>query len=158
MPLKAPAPAPGPLLTHGPVVGIVVQHITVNGYTETDPFAAIGGFTALSFGDQTRNSAVTELGYQASLALGRWQPFAKLVWNHELASTDRSVTATLTTIVAPSYWMPAVVLGKDWGTATIGTTVTFAPGVTGYGTLTSQIGQQNVVTYGGQLGLNVALR
>jgi hypothetical protein len=26
----------------------VLQHITVNGYTETDPFAAIGGFTALS--------------------------------------------------------------------------------------------------------------
>ncbi len=158
MPLKAPAPAPWPLLTHGPVVGIVLQHITVNGYTETDPFAAIGGFTALSFGDQTRNSAVTELGYQASLDLGRWHPFTKLVWNHELASTDRSVTASLTTIVAPSYWMPAVVLGKDWGTATLGTTVAFAPGVTGYGTLTSQIGQQNVVTYGGQVGLNVALR
>jgi uncharacterized protein YhjY with autotransporter beta-barrel domain len=105
MPLKAAAPAQWPLLTFGPVVGIVLQHITVNGYTETDPFAAIGGFTALSFGDQTRNSAVTELGYQAGLALGRWQPFTKLVWNHELASTDRSVTASLTTIVAPSYWM-----------------------------------------------------
>jgi outer membrane lipase/esterase len=157
MPLKAPAAA-SPLLTFGPVAGIVLQHITVNGYTETDPFAAIGGFTALSFGDQTRNSAVTELGYQASLALGRWQPFTKLVWNHELVSTDRSVTASLTSIVAPSYWMPAVVLGKDWGTATIGTTVTFAPGVTGYGTLTSQIGEQNVITYGGQVGLNVALR
>jgi outer membrane lipase/esterase len=158
IPLKAPAAAPWPLLTFGPVAGIVLQHITVNGYTETDPFAAIGGFTALSFGDQTRNSAVTELGYQASMDLGRWHPFTKLVWNHELASTDRSVTAALTSIVAPSYWMPAVVLGKDWGTATLGTTVTFAPGVTGYGTLTSQIGQQNVVTYGGQLGLNVALR
>jgi outer membrane lipase/esterase len=158
MPLKAAAPAPWPLLTFGPVVGIVLQHITVNGYTETDPFAAIGGFTALSFGDQTRNSAVTELGYQASLDLGRWHPFTKLVWNHELASTDRSVTASLTTIVAPSYWMPAVLLGKDWGTATLGTTVTFAPGVTGYGTLTSQIGQQNVIAYGGQVGLNVALR
>jgi outer membrane lipase/esterase len=137
---------------------VVLQHITVNGYTETDPFASIGGFTALSFADQTRNSAVTELGYQASLDLGKWRPFAKLVWNHELASTDRSVTASLTSIVAPSYWMPAVVLGKDWGTATLGTTVAFAPGVTGYGTLTSQVGQQNVVTYGGQIGLNVALR
>ncbi len=156
MPLKAPASMP--LLTHGPVVGIVLQHITVDGYTETDPFAAIGGFTALSFGGQTRNSAVTELGYQASLDLGRWRPFAKLAWNHELASTDRSVTASLTSVTAPSYWMPAVVLGKDWGTATIGTTVTFAPGFTGYGTLTSQIGQQNVTTYGGQVGLNVALR
>jgi outer membrane lipase/esterase len=158
MPLKAPAAPAWPLLTFGPVAGIVLQHITVNGYTETDPFAAIGGFTALSFGNQTRNSAVTELGYQASMTLGRWTPFTKLVWNHELASTDRSVTASLTSIVAPSYWMPAVVLGKDWGTATLGTTVTFAPGVTGYGTLTSQIGQQNVVTYGGQVGLNVAFR
>jgi outer membrane lipase/esterase len=158
MPLKAPAPSPGPQLTHGPVVGIVLQHIRVDGYTETDPFTAIGGFTALSFGDQTRDSAVTELGYQASIDWGKWHPFAKLVWNHELASTDRSVTATLTSTMAPSYWMPAVVLGKDWGTATIGTTATFAPGVTGYATLTSQIGQQNVVTYGGQVGINVALR
>ncbi len=159
MPLKAPAsPALWPVITHGPLVGIVLQHIRVNGYTETDQFAAIGGFTALSFGDQTRDSAVTELGYQASIDLGRWRPFAKLVWDHELAPTDRNVTASLTSVVAPSYFMPAVVLGKDWGTATIGTTATFAPGVTGYATVFSQIAQHNVVTYGGQVGLNVALR
>jgi hypothetical protein len=54
--------------------------------------------------------------------------------------------------------MPAVVLGKDWGAATIGTTAMFAPGVTGYATFTGQLGQQNVITYGGQVGLNVALR
>jgi outer membrane lipase/esterase len=158
IPLKAPAPTPWPQVTHGPLVGIVLQHIRVNGYTETDQFAAIGGFTALSFADQTRDSAVTELGYQASVDLGKWRPFAKLVWDHELAPLDRTVTASLTSVVAPSYWMPAVVLGRDWGTATLGTTVTFAPGVTGYGTVFSQIAQHNVVTYGGQIGLNVALR
>jgi hypothetical protein len=32
-----------------------------------------------------------------------------------------------------------------------------APGVTGYTTFTGQIAQQNVVIYGGQVGLNVAL-
>jgi len=159
MPLKAPAaPSPWPQITHGPLVGIVLQHIKVDGYTETDQFASIGGFTALSFGDQTRDSAVTELGYQASIDLGRWRPFAKLVWDHELAPLDRSVTASLTSVVAPSYWMPAVVLGRDWGTATVGTTATFAPGVTGYATVFSQIAQHNVVTYGGQVGVNVALR
>lgn len=158
MPVKAAPSTFDAKLTHGPVVGIVLQHITVDGYTETDPFAAIGGFTALSFAGQTRNSAVTELGYQASIDLGQWRPFAKLVWNHELVSDDRSVTASLTSIVAPSYWMPAVVLGKDWGSATIGSTATFAPGVTGYATLSSQFGQQNVVTYGGQIGINIALR
>ncbi len=156
MPVKAPAP--WPQITHGPLVGIILQRVHVNGYTETDQFAAIGGFTALSFGDQTRDSAVTELGYQVGIDLGRWHPFAKLVWDHELAPTDRNVTASLTSVVAPSYFMPAVVLGKDWGTATVGTTVTFASGITGYGTVFSQIAQHNLVTYGGQVGLNVALR
>jgi uncharacterized protein with beta-barrel porin domain len=70
----------------------VLQHVTVNGFTEADAFSSIGGFTALSFAEQTRNSAVSELGYQASIDWGRWRPFAKVVWNHELASTDRSVT------------------------------------------------------------------
>ena len=93
MPVKAVPPAAGPVITHGPLAGIVLQRINVNGFTETDSFAPIGGFTALSFGDQTRNSAVTELGYQASIDFGKWRPFAKLVWNHELASTDRAVTA-----------------------------------------------------------------
>jgi outer membrane lipase/esterase len=157
MPVKAAEPAL-PRLTHGPVVGMVLQHIVVDGFTETDAFSSIGGFTALSFADQTRNSAVSELGYQASIDWGKWRPFAKLVWNHEFASTDRSVTATLTSTVAPPFSMPAVVLGKDWGTATTGTTVMFAPGVIGYATFTGQLGQQSVITYGGQVGLNVALR
>jgi outer membrane lipase/esterase len=158
LPAKAQAPAAWPQVTHGPVAGIVLQHITVDGFTEADQFAAVGGFTALSFAGQTRNSAVSELGYQASIDFGKWQPFAKLVWNHEFASTDRSVTAALTSTVAPSFSMPAAVLGKNWGMATIGTTVAFAPDVTGYTTFTGQLGQQNVVTYGGQIGLNVALR
>lgn len=157
MPVKAAPAAAGPEIIHGPVVGIVLQHIHVNGYTETDPFASIGGFTALSFADQTRDSAVTELGYRASVDVGIWRPFAKLVWNHELANTDRSVTASLTSVSAPSYFMPAVVVGKDWGTGEIGTTVTISKSVTGYTTFVSEIVQRNVVAYGGQVGLNVAL-
>jgi hypothetical protein len=54
--------------------------------------------------------------------------------------------------------MPAVVLGKDWGTGTVGASATFAPGVTAYATFTGQFAERNVVTYGGQVGLNVALR
>jgi len=89
--------------------------------------------------------------------VGIWRPFAKLVWNHELANTDRSVTASLTSVSAPSYFMPAVVVGKDWGTGEIGTTVTISKSVTGYTTFVSEIVQRNVVAYGGQVGLNVAL-
>jgi outer membrane lipase/esterase len=158
MPVKAVPAAAGAAITHGPVVGIVLQRVRVDGFTETDPFASIGGFTALAFGSQTRNSAVSELGYRANIDLGIWRPFAKLAWNHELAATDRSVTASLTSVAAPSYIVPAVLPGRDWGTGTVGTTATIGQGVTGYAAFTGEIAQRNVVAYGGQIGVNVALR
>jgi outer membrane lipase/esterase len=151
MPGKAPPAAIE--LTHGPVLGIVLQQVRIGAYTETNP---AGVPTALSFDSQLRNSAVTELGYQASLTLGIWQPFAKAVWNHELVDKERDVTAALTSIIAPSYFMPAVVLGRDWGTGTLGTRIKLSPTVAAYAAAIGQIGQSNVVTYGGQVGLNAA--
>jgi outer membrane lipase/esterase len=150
---KAPA-SDAFYLVHGPVAGILLQRVAVDGYTEID---SLGGVTALSYADQVRDSAVTELGYQAQIALGIWSPYAKLTWNHELVPYDRSVTASLTTITAPSYSMPAVALGKDWGTGTVGTTVALRRGVTAYASLTGQFGQSDATFYGGQVGLNVAL-
>ena len=74
MAVKAPvAPA---YFKHGPVAGIVLQRVRVDGFTESDP---LGGISSLAFDLQTRNSTVTELGYQASIDLGRWQPFVKAV-------------------------------------------------------------------------------
>jgi outer membrane lipase/esterase len=154
-PLFVKAPADAPLtLVHGPVAGILLQRIWVDGFTETD---SLGGVTALSFADQIRNSAVTELGYQAHIDVGKWSPYIKLTWDHELVPYNRSVTASLTTITAPSYSMPAVALGKDWGAGTIGTTVALGRGTTAYASFTSQFGQSQVTFYTGQIGLNVAL-
>jgi outer membrane lipase/esterase len=154
MPVKA---APAVALTHGPVVGVTLQQVRVDGFTETDQFASIGGFTALSFLAQTRDSAVTELGYQASADIGLWHPFGKLVWNHELVDPNRDVTAFLTSAsFAPGYSLPAVVLGTDWGTATVGASVKLSPNVTGVVSFVSQFAQQSVTTYGGQVGINAA--
>jgi outer membrane lipase/esterase len=61
-------------------------------------------------------------------------------------------------LAAPSYSLPAVVPGKDWGTGTPGTTATITKGVTGYAAFSGEIVQRNVATYGGQFGVNVALR
>ncbi len=161
--LMKAAPTTVPVyLTHGPLAGILWQRVGVDGFGETDPFASVGGFTELSYAGQTRNSAVSELGYQAAMDLGIWHPFAKVAWNHELASTNRSVTAYVTSfaaegIVAPGYAMPAVNLGKDWASATLGTTAALGRGMTAYATFNAQMGQGNVTTYGGQLGVNVAL-
>lgn len=151
---KAPAAAAAAvLLTHGPVVGVILQQVYVNGFAETNPS---GAPTALAFASQTRNSAVTELGYQASLKCGNWEPYAKLTWDHELADLNRLVAASLTSIVAPSFTMPAVIIGRDWATGTVGTRVKMGAGLSGYAALTAEMGQGNVTTYGGQIGLNVA--
>ncbi|WP_426412906.1 autotransporter outer membrane beta-barrel domain-containing protein [Bradyrhizobium ganzhouense] len=149
---KAPAEAPF-VLRHGPVVGIILQQVYVDGFTETNPS---GAPTALAFASQTRNSAVTELGYQANLKVGIWEPYAKLTWDHELADLNRLVGASLTSIVAPAFSMPAVILGRDWAAATLGTRVRLASNVSGYAALTDQLGQGNATSYGGQVGLNVA--
>lgn len=136
-------------LKHGPVTGVAFQRVDVNAFTET------GSVTALSFDTQIRNSAITELGYQASYVWGVYEPFAKVVWNHEWADSNRDVTASLTTIAAPSYFMPAVVLGKDWGTATVGTSAKISQNVKGFALVTSEFAQNAVTAYGGQIGFNV---
>jgi outer membrane lipase/esterase len=151
---KAPAAAPALMLTHGPVVGLILQQVYLDGFTETNP---TGAPTALSFGSQTRNSAVTELGYQASLKCGIWEPYAKVVWDHEAADLNRLVSASLTSIVAPSFTMPAVVLGRDWAMGTFGTRVKLGDTLSGYAAVIAELGQNNVTTYGGQIGLNLAL-
>ncbi len=148
------APVTQPLqLVHGPVVGIIQQQVHIDGYTETN---ASGAPTALSFGAQTRNSTVSEIGYQASLRYGIWEPYARLVWDHEWADLDRLVGASLTSIVAPSFTMPAVILGRDWASATAGTRVQLGNRLSGYAAVIAELGQNNVVAYGGQIGLNYA--
>ena len=161
MSVKAP-PVPYYFST-GPLVGIILQQVRIDGFTETDQFASVGGLTALSFAGQLRNSAVSELGWQASYDAGVWKPFLKATWNYEWANTDRDVTASLTTPVAvalgaPAYSLPAVILGKDWGAGAIGTSVDLGRGVTGLAVFNSEFAQRSVTIYGGQLGINVRAR
>ena len=145
------------VVTHGPLAGMLLQRVHIDGYTESDQFAAVGGFTALSFANQNRDSAVSELGYQASVKLGNWSPFAKLTWDHEFAGAGRTVTASLTMIAAPSYFMPAVIPGTDWMALSAGTSVRLERGITGFAMFTGEAAQKSVTSYGGQVGVNVAL-
>lgn len=137
-------------VTHGPIAGMSFQRVKVSGFTES------GSFTSLSFGDQMRNSAVSALGYQISVDLGRSQPFGRVLWNHELANTNRDVQASLTTIAAPSYTMPAVVAGKDWGSTVAGASVKMSERIRGLFALSGQFAQRQVSVYGGQVGINAA--
>src|SRR5262249_37187436 len=71
-----------------------------------------------------------------------------------VAPLNREVTASLTTIAAPSFSMPAVVLGRDWATTTVGSQYAFDPAWSGLVSFTAQVGQQRATVYGGLLGLS----
>jgi outer membrane lipase/esterase len=137
-------------LTHGPIVGLEVQAARFNPFTET------GGVTALAFSNIGRDSIVSAIGYRVAYDVGSWRPFAQLTYNHEFDRLNSEVTAALTTVTAPSYSMPIVRLGRNWGMATVGTTVDFGRGFTGFATFNSAFAQNNVTHYGGRFGLNYA--
>jgi outer membrane autotransporter protein len=114
----------GPVST-GPVAGAVLQQVRIGGFTETGS----SGYTALSFGSQTRGSAVTQPGWRVSVDAGNWQPFADVQWNHEWADKNRTITASLTSIAAPSWSSPAVPIAANWASGSVGVSYRVNPQV-----------------------------
>jgi outer membrane lipase/esterase len=62
----------------------------------------------------------------------------------------------LTTTAAPSFSLPAVILGKDWGEVKAGVTIDAGRGakIMAVGSVDFAQGSANV--YGGQIGFNIA--
>ena len=124
----------------------------VNGFTET----GTSGVTALSFRSQTRDSVVSQLGWRALMDVGNWQPFAEAKWNHEWAGKDRTVTASLTSVSAPSYTMDAAPVAADWATSSLGVSYKLNSQMILRGAVSAVFFNQQQISYGGELGLNVS--
>jgi outer membrane lipase/esterase len=138
-------------LRTGPIAGLLWQRIGIDGFSETG-----GNFTSLGFSNQVRDSLVATLGWRAKVVLDAWQPFAELAWSHEFASSDRDVTAYLTSSsYAPGYHMPAVPSSGDRAVATVGSTLDLGDGVLALGSARMEFGESGAQSFGGQLGLNV---
>ena len=140
----------GPVTT-GPVAGLVLQQVRLNGFTET----GTSGVTALSFGSQTRNSAVSQLGWRGSVDAGDWQPFAEIAWNHEWDNRTRTMPAWLTSVAAAPYTSAAAPVAANWATASVGSSYQLSAQVMLRATLWTQFVNPQVNSYGGELGLNV---
>ena len=141
----------GPFTT-GPVAGAVLQQVRINGFTET----GTSGVSALSFGSQTRGSAISQLGWRGSVDLGDWQPFAELAWNHEWANKNRTIVASLTSIAAPSWSAAGVPIASDWAAASLGASYKLSSQVIIRGTASAFFANPQASGYGGELSLNVA--
>jgi len=136
----------------GPVGGLVLQHVYVDGFTET----GTSGVTALSFAGQTRDSCVSQLGWRLSLPVGALQPFAEMDWNHEFSGTNRMVTASLTTVSAPSFSLGSIPVATDWASVCLGTSYQINRRVMLLGEATSLLANHEMISCGGDVGLNVS--
>ncbi len=142
----------GPV-TVGPVAGFVLQHVTFDGFSES----GTSGLTALSFGGQTRNSAVSQLGLRGSVDIGDWQPFAEMNWDHDWAGGNRSITASLTAIAAPSYSVAAVPVASNWASASLGTSYRVSARTSVRGAVAAMFVNPQVGSYGGGVSVSVGL-
>jgi outer membrane lipase/esterase len=140
----------GPVTT-GPVAGLVLQRAIVKGFTES----GTSGVTALSYGEQKRDSRVSQFGWRIRADVGRFQPFADASWHHEFADPSRTVQAALTTISAPAYSTDAVAAATDWSLVMLGTSFRVSDRVRLRAAFSSVFSNPQVVTRGGEVGVNV---
>ena len=150
----------GPVTT-GPVAGLVLQRVRIKGFAETGssgPQSGSNGVTALSFGEQIRDSAISQLGWRAAIEVGDWRPFVEAKWDHELVDQgDRKVKAALTsTSAAPAYSMTAAPVKSDWATASAGTSYKINERVLVRGSASAMAFDTQTVSYGGDVGVSVS--
>lgn len=147
-------------VTTGPVAGLVLQQVRIKGFAESGASGAqtgSNGVTALSFGEQIRDSAISQLGWRASIDVGDWRPFVEAKWNHELVDqSDRKVKAALTSTTAAPYSMAAAPVKSDWATASTGTSYKISERVMVRGSASATAFDSQTVSYGGDVGVNVS--
>lgn len=79
-------------IIHGPLVGLAWERVNVDGFSEKS-----NSVTAMTFGDQTRESLRSRLGWQiaaeTSLAAVKVRPYAQLSYDYEHKKDERTYSA-----------------------------------------------------------------
>lgn len=102
---------------HGPVASLLSQRVKVDGYTESNSSAS-----ALIYSDQTVNSLLGSIGWQASYATSEnFKPYARLTYDHDFESNAREVEARLQSMPeVGAYRVPGIDFDRDYGTLLLG--------------------------------------
>ena len=104
-------------LVHGPVVSVLAQRISVDGYVEDSTES-----TALAYLEQDGDSLIGSVGWQASFAINdHVKPYARLTWDREFE--DAPAQAFAQSVSMPGtlpYAVPGLPLDDTYGTLTYG--------------------------------------
>ena len=135
---------------HGPFVRLAYQDIHVKGFVER-------GFdsTALSYGEQKRESFVSTLGWQVAGQIGNVRPFARIGLAFESKDDARLVSASSVTL-GGDYAIPTIEPDRDYVSYLVGASADFGR-VTGYLTGFATSGRSDGNAYGVTVGVRVPL-
>jgi len=105
-------------LNHGPVLSVLSQKISVDGYAETDPALS----TSLAYPQQDFDSLVGSVGWQASYAINdHVQPYAKLTYDREFEDAPAQAWAQAQSIPGSlPYAVPGLAFDQTYGTMAFG--------------------------------------
>ena len=104
-------------LRHGPVLSVLAQKISIDGYEEDSTQS-----TALAFPKQDRDSLIGSAGWQVSYAINdHLTPYARLTWDREFEDTPAQAWAQLRSMPNTlPYAVPGLAFDDTYGTLAYG--------------------------------------
>ena len=104
--------------SHGPVLGLLAQRISIDGYSESEPTLS----TALGYPDQDFNSLVGSVGWQIAVNPGEgFAPYAKVSYHREFEDyADQAFARSLSIAGTPVYAVPGLSIDDSYGSAVVG--------------------------------------
>ena len=96
----------------------MAQRIDVDGFAEGDAASS----SALAFPDQSYDSLIGSVGWQASYAINdRVQPYARVAWNRQFEDAPAEAFARSQSLgTTGEYAVPGLSQDKDYATALVG--------------------------------------
>lgn len=105
-------------LKHGPVLSVLSQQVSVDGYAETDPTLS----TSLAYPQQDFDSLIGSVGWQASYAINdHMTPYAKLTYDREFEDAPAQAFAQAQSMPGTlPYAVPGLAFDETYGTLVFG--------------------------------------
>lgn len=105
-------------LSHGPVLSVLSQKISVDGYAETDPTLS----TSLAYPQQDFDSLIGSAGWQVSYAINdHLKPFAKVTYDREFEDAPAHAWAQAQSMPGTlPYAVPGLGFDDSYGTLSYG--------------------------------------
>ncbi len=132
-------------IVHGPYARLTYQRAIVRQFSEQGSDS-----TALSYGQQERESLQSSLGWQLSGNVGAIRPFGRVTWEYDSKADARSIQAT-PVVLGGTYSVGAYQPDDNYWLFNLGASTDFAKGtvyLTGSGTASKSDGNYWAITLG----------